>query len=42
MARQAAKFPAPSTIDAAHPDHNPTPITANDYLAERLREIKLA
>jgi len=32
----------PSTIDAGHPDRNPTPITANDYLQERLREIKLA
>ena len=32
----------PSTIDAAHPDRNPAPITANDYLQERLREIKLA
>ncbi|MDB5425746.1 MAG: oxidoreductase iron/ascorbate family, partial [Phenylobacterium sp.] len=32
----------PGTVDAAHPDRNPTPITANDYLQERLREIKLA
>ena len=32
----------PSTIDAAHPDRYPTPITADDYLQERLREIKLA
>jgi isopenicillin N synthase-like dioxygenase len=32
----------PSCVDAAHPDRHPTPITANDYLQERLREIKLA
>ena len=32
----------PSCVDAAHPDRYPTPITANDYLQERLREIKLA
>ncbi len=31
-----------SCVDAAHPDRYPTPITANDYLQERLREIKLA
>jgi isopenicillin N synthase-like dioxygenase len=29
-------------VDAAHPDRYPQPITANDYLLERLREIKLA
>ncbi|HEY8573929.1 isopenicillin N synthase family dioxygenase [Phenylobacterium sp.] len=32
----------PNCIDAAHPDRYPTPITADDYLQERLREIKLA
>jgi len=32
----------PNCIDAAHPDRHPEPITANDYLQERLREIKLA
>ncbi len=32
----------PSCVDAAHPDLYPVPITANDYLLERLREIKLA
>ena len=32
----------PSCVDAAHPDRYPTPITADDYLQERLREIKLA
>jgi len=32
----------PSTIDAAHPDRYPEPITADGYLQERLREIKLA
>jgi isopenicillin N synthase-like dioxygenase len=32
----------PSCVDAAHPDRYPQPITANDYLQERLREIKLA
>jgi isopenicillin N synthase-like dioxygenase len=32
----------PGTIDAAHPDRYPDPITADDYLQERLREIKLA
>jgi len=32
----------PNCVDAAHPDRNPVPITADDYLQERLREIKLA
>jgi len=32
----------PSCIDAAHPDRYPQPITADAYLQERLREIKLA
>ncbi len=32
----------PGTVDAANPDLNPEPITADDYLQERLREIKLA
>ena len=32
----------PNCVDAAHPDRYPTPITADDYLQERLREIKLA
>ncbi|MBS0363127.1 MAG: isopenicillin N synthase family oxygenase [Proteobacteria bacterium] len=32
----------PNCIDAAHPDRYPTPITADEYLQERLREIKLA
>lgn len=32
----------PATIDADHPNRYPDPITANDYLQERLREIKLA
>ncbi|MGH6909053.1 MAG: isopenicillin N synthase family dioxygenase [Phenylobacterium sp.] len=32
----------PSCVDAQHPDRYPQPITANDYLQERLREIKLA
>lgn len=32
----------PGTIDAAHPDRYPEPITADEYLQERLREIKLA
>ena len=31
----------PSCIDADHPDRYPEPITADDYLQERLREIKL-
>ena len=30
-----------SCIDAAHPNLYPTPITADDYLQERLREIGL-
>lgn len=32
----------PSCIDAAHPDRYSAPITAQDFLQERLREIKLA
>lgn len=32
----------PNCVDAQHPDRYPTPITANEYLQERLREIKLA
>lgn len=32
----------PSCIDAAHPDRYPAPITAQAFLQERLREIKLA
>jgi isopenicillin N synthase-like dioxygenase len=32
----------PDCVDAAHPDQFPEPITAHDYLMERLREIKLA
>ncbi|PXA84623.1 flavonol synthase [Nostoc sp. 3335mG] len=31
----------PGCVDAAHPDRYPEPITAHDYLMERLREIKL-
>jgi isopenicillin N synthase-like dioxygenase len=31
----------PECVDAAHPDRFPEPITAHDYLSERLREIKL-
>ncbi|MBS0334109.1 MAG: isopenicillin N synthase family oxygenase [Proteobacteria bacterium] len=31
----------PSCVDAEHPDRYPTPITADEYLQERLREIKL-
>jgi isopenicillin N synthase-like dioxygenase len=31
-----------SCVDAAHPDRYPQPITADAYLQERLREIKLA
>jgi isopenicillin N synthase-like dioxygenase len=31
----------PDCIDAAHPNLYPTPITADDYLQERLREIGL-
>jgi len=29
-------------VDPAHPDRYPSPITADEYLQERLREIKLA
>jgi len=32
----------PGCVDAAHPDRYPDPITANAYLQERLREIRLA
>jgi len=32
----------PSCVDADHPSRYPVPITAHDYLLERLREIKLA
>jgi len=32
----------PGCVDAEHPDRYPAPITADDYLQERLREIKLA
>jgi isopenicillin N synthase-like dioxygenase len=32
----------PSCVDAAHPDRYPQPITADAFLQERLREIKLA
>ncbi|MFN3584008.1 isopenicillin N synthase family dioxygenase [Phenylobacterium sp.] len=32
----------PGCVDAEHPNRYPTPITADDYLQERLREIKLA
>ncbi len=31
----------PSCVDAEHPDQYPQPITAHDYLMQRLREIKL-
>jgi isopenicillin N synthase-like dioxygenase len=31
----------PSCIDAQHPDRYPRPITADEFLQERLREIKL-
>jgi isopenicillin N synthase-like dioxygenase len=31
----------PECVDAAHPDLYPEPITAHDYLMQRLREIKL-
>jgi isopenicillin N synthase-like dioxygenase len=31
----------PQYVDAAHPDQYPEPITAHDFLQERLREIKL-
>ncbi|MBI1197642.1 MAG: isopenicillin N synthase family oxygenase [Phenylobacterium sp.] len=32
----------PNCVDAAHPDLYPEPITADGYLQERLKEIKLA
>ena len=32
----------PGCVDAAHPDRYPQPITADAFLQERLREIKLA
>jgi isopenicillin N synthase-like dioxygenase len=32
----------PSTVTAERPNRYPTSITAEDYLNERLREIKLA
>jgi isopenicillin N synthase-like dioxygenase len=32
----------PGCVDAAHPNRYPEPITADEYLRERLREIKLA
>lgn len=32
----------PSCVDAAHPNRYPEPITAQDFLYERLREIRLA
>ncbi|MDB5449322.1 MAG: oxidoreductase iron/ascorbate family [Phenylobacterium sp.] len=32
----------PNCVDAAHPDRYPQPITADEYLQQRLREIKLA
>ncbi|WP_411288604.1 isopenicillin N synthase family dioxygenase [Phenylobacterium sp.] len=32
----------PNCVDAAHPDRYPRSITADDFLQERLREIKLA
>jgi isopenicillin N synthase-like dioxygenase len=32
----------PNCVDLANPDRYPTPITADEYLQERLREIKLA
>jgi isopenicillin N synthase-like dioxygenase len=32
----------PNCISADNPDRYPEPITANDYLMQRLREIKLA
>ena len=31
----------PQCVDAQHPDQFPVPITAHDFLQERLREIKL-
>lgn len=33
---------APTCISAGNPNHYPTPITAHDFLFERLREIRLA
>jgi isopenicillin N synthase-like dioxygenase len=32
----------PNCVDVANPDRYPTPISADEYLQERLREIKLA
>jgi isopenicillin N synthase-like dioxygenase len=32
----------PSCVDATHPNRYPEPITADEYLQQRLREIKLA
>jgi isopenicillin N synthase-like dioxygenase len=32
----------PNCVSAERPDLYPTPITADEYLQERLREIKLA
>ena len=32
----------PNCVDAEHPDRYPQPITADEYLQQRLREIKLA
>ena len=31
----------PQCVDAAHPNRYPRPITADDYLMQRLREIRL-
>ena len=31
----------PQCVDAAHPNRYPQPITADDYLMQRLREIRL-
>jgi isopenicillin N synthase-like dioxygenase len=31
----------PQCVDAQHPNQFPVPITAHDFLQERLREIKL-
>jgi isopenicillin N synthase-like dioxygenase len=31
----------PSCVDAEHPNHYPEPISANDFLLQRLREIRL-
>ena len=33
---------SPACITRENPNHYPTPITARDFLFERLREIKLA